>query len=470
MSRQVFVISDLHLGGEPGFQMCSPDGQALLAQFVTWVTAQRRPEADAHLVLAGDVVDFLAEQPVTAFTHAEHEASRKLAQIFARTAPIWAALAAHVRAGAPLTLMLGNHDIELSMPGPRRALLERLGPGRVEILHDDEALRMGELLVEHGNRYDDWNWVDHDQLRRVRRDISRGAQIPEGFFTPLPGSRFVVDLMNPLKKDFAFVDLLKPEDATVAPFLALLRPGLAPNLRDLAKLAKKAAAAKLRAWAPWNRPGRALEDAPDGEEIDEAITLAEQIASGADAWKAARDAGQRGATWDLLSLLLDAKRVPEERAIYLDKLLTVLRARWGEVGEAFDVNLELAQYHEAAARSAEAGFKAIVYGHTHLVKRVKLGEGATYLNSGTWADVMCVPRRILSADTPTNEAIEELDAFASDLADPARVGRWRRQVPTFARVALDAGNTVREADVYRFRPGASLEAMRVADGQLDALI
>ena len=44
MAQQVFVISDLHLGGEPGFQMCGPEGQALLAKFIPWVTAQHRPD------------------------------------------------------------------------------------------------------------------------------------------------------------------------------------------------------------------------------------------------------------------------------------------------------------------------------------------------------------------------------------------------------------------------------------------
>lgn len=58
MATQVFVISDLHLGGVPGFQMCPPTGRTLLAEFVRSVTAQHRPELEAHLVIAGDVVDF----------------------------------------------------------------------------------------------------------------------------------------------------------------------------------------------------------------------------------------------------------------------------------------------------------------------------------------------------------------------------------------------------------------------------
>ncbi len=468
MVQQVFVISDLHLGGADGFQMCGPQGQALLAEFIAWVTAQHRSALGAHLVLAGDVVDFLAETPATAFTRDEREAARKLEQIFARTAPIWSALAAHVRAGARLTVLLGNHDVEMSLPAPRHALLDRLGAGRVEMLYDDEALRIGGLLVEHGNRYDDWNWVNHEELRRARRDLSRGKDLPAGAFTPMPGSRLVIDVMNPLKRDFSFVDLLKPEDATVVPFLALLRPGVIPNSRDMVQVLKDAVTARLRAWAPWNVPARDLaaeiESSPSEVELADQLALAESVVRDASAWRA-REAS-RGPSLDLLSMLLRSKRVPEQRAVYLDKLLTVLRARWGEAAEAFDLNLELPQYCDAARESAQRGCTTVVYGHTHLVKRVDLGGGARYLNTGTWADIMRVPTRILSPETQDDQAIAELDAFASDLTDPAKAAHWRRQMPTFARAVLADDGTVVQADVHRFKPGAALKDMFIEDGPI----
>lgn len=163
MSERVFVISDLHQGGEPGFQMVPPAGQACLAAFIRRVTSQHSADQTAHLVLAGDLVDFLAETPFTAPTTDEGEALRKLSCILADTKEIWDALAAHVQAGAPLSLFLGNHDIELSLPGPRRLLLERLGPGSVDFQDDDRAWVRGLLLIEHGNRYDGWNVVDQAQ-------------------------------------------------------------------------------------------------------------------------------------------------------------------------------------------------------------------------------------------------------------------------------------------------------------------
>ncbi|WP_158257656.1 hypothetical protein [Haliangium sp. UPWRP_2] len=40
MNERGFVISDLHLEGEPGFQMVPPAGQACLAAFIHRVSGQ----------------------------------------------------------------------------------------------------------------------------------------------------------------------------------------------------------------------------------------------------------------------------------------------------------------------------------------------------------------------------------------------------------------------------------------------
>ena len=69
--------------------------------------------------------------------------------------------------------MLGNHDIELSLPGTRQLLLDRLGPGRIDFTYDNEALTIGPVLIEHGNRFDAWNAVPHGALRRLRSQLSR---------------------------------------------------------------------------------------------------------------------------------------------------------------------------------------------------------------------------------------------------------------------------------------------------------
>src|SRR5262249_45469052 len=147
------------LGPSPGVPMCSPAAQKRLAEFIRWVSRQQGQDLDVHLVVNGDIIDFLAEEPFEAFTTDEDAASAKFARILGRTEVVWHSLRDLVRNGAALTLLLGNHDLELSLPGPRRVLSEQLGPGRVEFLYDNQALALGPVLIEHGNRYDAWNLI-----------------------------------------------------------------------------------------------------------------------------------------------------------------------------------------------------------------------------------------------------------------------------------------------------------------------
>src|SRR5262245_53695144 len=134
MSRTLFVISDLHIGGREGFQICSPTGRALLADFLNWVASLAEDGEDIHLVVNGDAVDFLAEEPFAEFTTDNGEATAKLQSILDSSKPVWAAYRRLTCAGAEVTFLLGNHDLELTLPGPHKLLRDTIGRGRVSFL------------------------------------------------------------------------------------------------------------------------------------------------------------------------------------------------------------------------------------------------------------------------------------------------------------------------------------------------
>jgi UDP-2,3-diacylglucosamine pyrophosphatase LpxH len=465
VSPTILVISDLHLGGEPTTSMCSPRGRARLTAFLRHVACDSARAADIHLVLAGDIVDFLAEDDAdggwSAFSSPQ-EAVRKFRAIADESAEVWAALREVVGSGAAVTLMLGNHDLELCLPPVRAELLHRLGRGAVQFLYDNEALRIGPVLIEHGNRYDTWNAVSHDSLRRVRSRVSRG-EAHERFPVP-PGSDLVVRAMNRIKAEYGFVDLLKPEASAALPLLAALDGTLWRRVWPAVYASARAAWRR----SSYDRAGRPSDDdliaSPlPGSSVDPA-DLGDVGGDEVPAYEFPdRDAFVEALTAAKESADDDDRIGHRSRPLGAGLLVRALR-RWAARDlVTWDVEAEGLTYRRAAQALADQGAKVVVFGHTHLAKRVALGAGRWYLNSGTWADLMRVPSALLeaSSDDEGAELARYLDALrCNDLA------ALRRTVPTFARVVLDdAGQSVVSADVHFFDdagPGSPISSAELA--------
>jgi UDP-2,3-diacylglucosamine pyrophosphatase LpxH len=476
VKQSLFVVSDLHLGGaparegKPSFQMCSPEGRDHLTKFIRYVADQRtKGDRDIHLIINGDIMDFLAEEKFTPFTEDDQEARAKLENIIGNTGEIWDSLTYLLRKEAKLTLLLGNHDIELSLPAPRRLLLERLGPGRLEFIYDNQAYAEGPVLIEHGNRYDSWNVVSHDGLREVRSAQSR-KEIPPSFKGPA-GSHLVTKVMNGIKAKFPFVDLLKPEDAGLLPLLAVLDPPSIDTITALLPLWKKQAGIEFD-----DRTGRPTDLANiAGSVIDRDQALVELATRLAHGIPPRRDAADIAGPVDWIQgKIQDVRSVAElwsltqtkDKEDKLDRLYEALRARAERTWHTFDVAKEDDVYIRPAEAAAANGFKVIVMGHTHLVKRVPLRNGgqAVYLNSGTWADLMRVPEMILKGEEKAGK--QQLAKFVEDLR-ANRLDTWRCQLATFARIDLDAGR-VESAQVYQYERGGQVSL--IPDGPISQLM
>ena len=466
MHKTLFVISDLHLGGVPGKQMCTPEGQRRLASFIHWVGTQRERTAEVHLVIAGDIVDFLADDEPTIFTANDAAAREKLQRVFTRTSEVWKALAEFTRAGGRLTLLLGNHDPELSLPGPRRLLHEMLPGPNVDFIYDGQACWVSEaqahgsgsrhVLIEHGERFDPWNWIPHDELRAIRSALSRGEVPPD--ISEIPGSRLVVEVMNELKRDHAFVDLLKPETEAAIPFLVVLKPEVLAKVRNVLQLY----VAKLRRGAgPRFKTGS--ETSRHVERANETLRLSLELAG-------ASPMGKTGAPRVLVAfvdLWLAARqgsRATQEEQ--LRRLRRALLASARDADAALHVNVEQDDYLEPARQLARRGFKYVIFGHTHLVKRARINEtGCYYLNTGTWADLMWVPREVYGDDEAA--ALESLRPFANALVTN-NLQSLRRQFPTYARVDFASEDERVDGDVFLFRDSTS--QLRVPDQHIWSLV
>jgi UDP-2,3-diacylglucosamine pyrophosphatase LpxH len=424
VTTKVFVISDLHLGGGEGFQMCSAAGRERLVDFLGWVRGQRSSTVDVRLVIAGDTVDFLAEREADGsflpFSRSEANALGKLNRILFDTKAVWDALAALRRDGTPITILLGNHDVELSLPALRARLAERLG-GPVDFLVDNEAFTVGTLLIEHGNRYDAFNAVDHDGLRRLRSQLSR-KETPREDLRVQPGSRLVSDVMNEIKARYPFIDLLKPETAGVLALAGALGGATWARAGKLVKIAAEA----------WARSGADEEGVPRRRELIAAEAPQPKVAAAPvelpdrDAFELADElAAAAGAGDGRIGSFEEFKLAP--------LLLRAFRMRRKKDATTWAVDVESTTYLRPARAMAQRGFRVVVMGHTHFAKRISLDGDGVYLNTGTWADLMCLPDQIY--DASDEAALEALRTFLANLK-ASRIDAYRRPVPTFACVEI----------------------------------
>ncbi len=452
MVTKIFVISDLHLGGSEGFQMCSQAGRERLVDFVQWVAKQRDASSDQRLVIAGDVVDFLAEREADGgfapFSETESAALGKLNRIIRDTKPFWTALGELCAGGTRLTLLLGNHDIELSFLALRARLAAALGGAPIQFLYDNEAFSAGPLLIEHGNRYEGFNQVDHDGLRRFRSQLSR-KEPARSEFVVQPGSRMVSEVMNRIKEKYSFVDLLKPETAGVVPILAALD----------GRIWSKAGAVIKQAAEAWYRGGVDSDGVPKRRGFIAATTSAPAIPAGPlpdqDVFDLADELAAPEQREDRIGAVGDLK---------VSLLLRAFAKRREKDATTFDVTQEAGIYLDPAKAIAGRGFGVVVMGHTHLAKRVPLSESAVYLNTGTWADLMRLPSAVY--EQPEEKARAALQQFLEDIK-ANRIERYRRPVPTFAHIEI-AGDAISRSEVL-FYDGDGKSEPVTTDGMLKRL-
>lgn len=460
--RHVFVISDLHLGGRSAAtsdgrpvnasQLCNAYDE--LVGFISWVADRgAEPGANVELVINGDFVDFLAEDPAGSpelcariWTAEEAHAIAKLDRIISRphaeSRGVFEALCEFRSRGHRLTLLLGNHDVELALPGVRAHLFNRLGGesrGPLRFVYDGEAYPVGRILVEHGNRYDDWNMVNHSALRQERSVRSRGLPVveemrKERYFVPPPGTYLVIHFVNRIKARYRFVDLLKPEETAVVPLLLSLEPGRRRYFKDILAAAPVYLTKRSHGLLEPAMPKVPGDMRPSSHTKSRSPATLDDVlreALGGDAepfleGTTAGDMGIRRALRDFGHWFsVRREELPEtiESASHWARLVVQERKRTNHVrllhtalrhvnahDDSFTLESEEARYVDAATRIATEGrFDVVVFGHTHLPKRKQLevaGRDCWYFNTGTWCDVLRLPEDVHDTGQKGEAALE----------------------------------------------------------------
>lgn len=461
---EVYVVSDLHLGGETGFQIfaSAAEFEALVEYLINRPKSRR-----VGLIINGDFVDFLAqsssESAVAYFD--PYTAKGKLDRIFGTKEfkPVWWALKRLVQtANRQLTINIGNHDLELALPWVREHLCRSLADGdeaaraRLQVETDGVGVlgRIGNVMVlcVHGNDVDPWNSVDQGELSRVIRDFLRGREFQP--WIPNGGSKMVVDVINQLKRQhYHFVDLLKPEGIAVFDFLTCLGAKLADKAGDVASagvLMKTHQAKTAMGLLGSGRPAAAEATALVGQFLPEAaqteLPVVASFSGPADKKAFARallseasqsfDRGVRPV--ELLpvdgaedSLRLDglmktiihsisgafraAIKGEEEIEVLREALLFLIK------DQSFSLNDQDPTYLQLSEK-VSSDIDILVAGHTHLERAIPRNAGQSiYYNSGTWARLMQITPAHLQKEVFVEKVYTPLEAKSLEALDRAEL-------------------------------------------------
>lgn len=418
---ELYSVSDLHLGGSPDFQIFNSGPE--LAKLINYLS-DYRPESKIGFLINGDFVDFLAEVPARHFDPSG--AVDKLKRIANDLAfkPVFDALTAFTtKPNRQLIITLGNHDLELALPWVRASLLNILSGdkaesrGRITLAFDGTGYRCkvgnATVLCVHGNEVDPWNLADYERIRRFGRDVVQGR--PVDSWIPNAGSQLVIEIMNDIKREFPFVDLLKPETQAAVPILLSLAPDQHDKLRAIGTTVRRLAWDKIRsatgflganvdeqaltgrtvAYAGMSSDGSSRFSGTGVFEHDRKEyaamlldTAEEKLNSGVSAISLI-GADQMGADLGMRSALMKFFRGADTSEVLREALSDLRQDR------SFDPTAEDETFKLLDEQVGE-GIDFVIAGHTHLARAlVRKHRPGWYFNSGTWARLIKLEAKVL---------------------------------------------------------------------------
>lgn len=432
------VVSDLHLGGGAGFQIF--DSAAELEWLIDHVAALPSPGTHG-LLINGDFIDFLAEEPSAAFD--PEGAVVKLDRVWQCFPGVFAAMQRLLaKPSRRLIVNLGNHDVELALPWVRAHLAARLTGGddtahaRLLLVTDGTGVQVrvgnARVVCVHGNEVDSWNVIDYERLRRVGRDHQFGLR-PEAW-VPNAGSQLVVEVMNAIKRDYPFVDLLKPETQGVIPLLLALDTGVQRKLLNLSSVGSRLAwdAARLGtgflgdedagAAARPPAPVMVFPALPPGQRSRRLSDEVESVWQNKEVSPISLVRATQGQQLGLGGAFIDWITGKPRSEVVREALEQLDQDR------SFKFDAEDQTFRDLDALLG-ADVDLVVAGHTHLARSLPRKQGGGhYFNSGTWARLMQLTPT-LRKDPVAFEKLFSLLRGSMETLDQARIAVAGEAVP-----------------------------------------
>ncbi|MBN1991800.1 MAG: metallophosphoesterase [Anaerolineae bacterium] len=370
-----FVLSDLHLGAgyaresqnrRKGF---TADRELCDFLHTIWRESERE-QREIELIINGDFFEFLQvpavevyeplkHYPLEAYLDSSQAASIKRLNIIAEGHPeVFNALSDFMHVEQPqrrITLIKGNHDVNLFWPGVKSRLREILGASGTRaslLLFADEFVSREKIYVEHG----------HQRAEKMNRYPDffdpRSPDNPTQLHYPV-GSRLVINAGHKLENEYWFVDHIKP--ITTLIWYAL------PWDFDFAG---KMLAHYIRHTV--STEDDLLQDLEDDEK------------RGAMARRYANDPTFRQQFHQQLQPYL--RLTDEDNREVASSPQLVVGDNALAIGQA-DRQRQQAMLHHAATEIVKReGARVVLFGHTHYPVQEFLNNDSVYINTGSWIE------------------------------------------------------------------------------------
>lgn len=392
MEKSKIILSDLHLGAgsfEQGNALEDFTGDEILAAFLERLVAESQAEGrELELIFAGDTFEFLqvpALEPAEPFlptlhypperyrSSAEEPSRRKMAAIIAGHPQVFAALQAFIQPTFPrrtISFIKGNHDVNLHWRKVQDAICQAIGAldERADCVSfvERRIAREG-IYVEHGNQYADRlsHFPDFEEPHAV--------DAPDELYLPA-GARLAIELLNDIEWQHYWMDGVKPLTALIWYTFVFDFDLAVRMLRALLQAAPlllgPGPSAEAEAEEVGALPRRVLEELDDEKHlrvVRRDPTLREGFFR-----RVAQAMGAYGSS----SSLAEEEEAFEVGGPWRRRLL--------ERGLAQERAQSAALTDFARLRYAQEQVRVVVFGHSHEACSVPLGEGAVYINTGTW--------------------------------------------------------------------------------------
>jgi len=400
------IVSDLHVAsGDP---LLDGFGQRQQAALEGLLSAAGRSSGgplgegdEVELILNGDCFDFLMVEPHdTGGVMNAGLAVEKLGQVTAAHSPFFETLGRFVRQpGRRMTIMTGNHDVELCFAEVRAGIREAMGmppdDRRVSFSPTLSYRPLPDVYLEHGNAYDFWN---HDRSGFWDTSGQVRTATPQVMTLPMD-SHYAQHVGHPVLARYPYLILFEP--ALSFPrqlaLVCLLNPAvvveLVQHVRELLELLRTGAYGLPR--KGWLHLARGEEHSPValfGQGMMALLAFQQEVVARSPGWK--EPSGEEAALQAQAQTMMEVamlretlNRVGENESVR-EAIATICTPTRAVTGDSVAAGMQAVLHSDPALRYALAG-------HTHKARLDPITDGTAeqqvYLNTGSWVPRWALP-------------------------------------------------------------------------------